>query len=179
MGKSGLFSACFSGHSMSWRRGEGDHPEQGKLGLDCFSSTSCQPPETDIPGKADTEQSYILPKAGVIVVVARPSAAQIRAEILSVSHPAAATLGAEAQSLWGSLILVQQYLGAEVHSGALSTSTREEDGPESHFFLSCLRSRGILGTIQPKTLIELYPTTHTHTHTFPTAEILTTSFPRK
>ena len=86
---------------MSWRRGEGDHPEQGKLALDCFSSTSCQPPETDIPGKADTEQSYILPKAGVIVVVARPSAAQIRAEILSVSHPAAATLGAEAQSLWG------------------------------------------------------------------------------
>lgn len=82
--------------------------------------------------------------------MARPSAAQIRAGILSVSHPAAATLGAEAQSLWGSLILAQQHLGAEVHGGALSTSTREEDGPESHIFLSCLRSRGILGTISPK-----------------------------
>ena len=177
MGESGLFSACFSGRSVWWGREEGDHPAQGKLAWDCFSSTSCQPPETDIPGKADIELSYILPKVGVIVVVARPSAAQIRAGILSVSQPAAATLGAEAQSLWGSLILAQQYLGAEVYGGALSTATREEDGPESHIFLSCLRSRRILGTIQPKTLIELYPTTHTHT--LATAEILTTSFPRR
>lgn len=92
---------------------------------------------------------------------------------------AAATLGVKFQSLWGSLLLAQQCLEAEVHGGALDPLTREQDGPETHVSHSCLRSSGILGTTQPQTLVELYATlSHTHTYFYLT-EILATSLPKK